>query len=117
MQTVSSASSTCFRLTSVLEWAATVLMPSSLQARRMRSAISPRLAISTFFSIADAPVGYGSNNHDQWLIEFNGLAVFHQNGTNGAGFVRFNLVHHFHGFDNAEYFASLDLLSDLYKGA
>jgi len=31
------------------------LMPSSLQARKMRKAISPRLAIRTFSNIAGSP--------------------------------------------------------------
>ena len=52
MQTVSSASSTCLVLKSAVECTATVLIPSSRQARRMRSAISPRLAMTTFSIIA-----------------------------------------------------------------
>ena len=52
MQTVSSANSTCLVLKSAVECTATVLMPSSRQARRMRSAISPRLAMTTFSIIA-----------------------------------------------------------------
>ena len=48
MQTVSSASRTCIASASAVEWTATVLMPISWQARWMRSAISPRLAISSF---------------------------------------------------------------------
>ena len=52
MQTDSSASSTCLRLASAVECTATVLMPSSRQARRMRSAISPRLAMTIFSSMA-----------------------------------------------------------------
>src|SRR5256714_10139982 len=45
MQTLSSASRTCIASASAVEWTATVAMPSSLQARSTRSAISPRLAI------------------------------------------------------------------------
>jgi hypothetical protein len=48
MQTASSASRTCIASASAVEWTATVLMPISWQARWMRSAISPRLAIRTF---------------------------------------------------------------------
>src|SRR5689334_18043654 len=48
MQTVSSARRTCIASASAVEWTATVRMPISWQARWMRSAISPRLAISSF---------------------------------------------------------------------
>ena len=48
MHTVSSASRTCLVLKSAVECTATVLMPNSRQARKMRSAISPRLAMTTF---------------------------------------------------------------------
>jgi hypothetical protein len=48
MQTLSSARRTCMASASAVEWTATVWMPISRQARRMRSAISPRLAIRTF---------------------------------------------------------------------
>ena len=47
MQTLSSAMRTCMAFESAVEWIATVWMPISLQARWMRSAISPRLAIRT----------------------------------------------------------------------
>ena len=53
MQIASSASFTLLRFTSIAEWTATVLMPSSLQALRILSAISPRLAINTLSSISD----------------------------------------------------------------
>ena len=46
MHTDSSASFTCIAFASAVECTATVAMPSSLAARRMRRAISPRLAIS-----------------------------------------------------------------------
>ena len=48
MQTVSSARRTCIRLLSAVECTAMVLISISRQARSMRSAISPRLAMSTF---------------------------------------------------------------------
>src|SRR5690606_34980957 len=47
MQTLSSASLTCMASESAVECTATVAMPISRQARWMRSAISPRFAIST----------------------------------------------------------------------
>ena len=45
-----------FNVVSAVECTATVLMPSSRQARKMRSAISPRLAIRTLSSIVWALV-------------------------------------------------------------
>ena len=57
MQTVSSASNTCFWLLSAVEWTATVLMPSSRHARCIRSAISPRFAI-TILSIIYLVLGW-----------------------------------------------------------
>ena len=57
MQTLSSAMRTCMALESAVEWIATVWMPISLQARWMRSAISPRLAIRTFLNMASGPAG------------------------------------------------------------
>src|SRR5882672_9462227 len=51
MQTLSSASRTCMASASAVECTATVLMPISRQARWMRSAISPRLAIRIFSNI------------------------------------------------------------------
>ena len=51
MHTDSSASRTCFRSRSAMEWTATVRIPNSRQARRIRNAISPRLAMRTLVSI------------------------------------------------------------------
>src|SRR5262252_2298314 len=51
MHTLSSASRTFIELASAVEWTATVLIPISRHARCTRSAISPRLAISTFSNI------------------------------------------------------------------
>src|SRR5258707_4713779 len=54
MQPLSSASRTCMASASAVECTATVAMPSSLQARRIRSAISPRLAIRILSNIVTA---------------------------------------------------------------
>src|SRR5690348_13013701 len=51
MHTSSSAKRTCSDSRSASEYTATVCTPSSRQARMTRSAISPRLAISTFLNI------------------------------------------------------------------
>src|SRR3546814_2319081 len=50
MHTASSASRTCIASASAVECTATVLIPISWHARWIRSAISPRLAISSFRS-------------------------------------------------------------------
>src|SRR5216684_3573179 len=54
MHTLSSASRTCIASSSAVECTATVGMPSSLQARSTRSAISPRLAMRILSNIAPA---------------------------------------------------------------
>ena len=51
MQMASSAKRTWSDSASAVEWTATVAMPSSLQARITRRAISPRLAMRTFLNM------------------------------------------------------------------
>ena len=55
MQTASSAKRTCSESRSASEKTATASTPSSWHARMMRSAISPRFAISTLENTGDAP--------------------------------------------------------------
>ena len=74
MQIASSARRTCIASVSAVEWTATVLMPISWQARWMRSAISPRLAIRTFW-IAIRPI---YSMIDQRLLIFDRLGVLDQ---------------------------------------
>ena len=50
---------TCFSSRSAMECTATVRIPNSRQARRMRSAISPRLAMMTLVSIGSGPPSGG----------------------------------------------------------
>src|ERR1039458_3342136 len=88
MHTVSSASSTCLVLKSAVECTATVLMPSSRQARRIRRAISRRLA------------------------DLARLAVLGEHGRDPSRFVGLDLVHHLHGFDNAQDLPDLDFAAD-----
>src|SRR5690348_6970004 len=54
MQTFSSAKRTCSASVSAVECTATDRRPKSLQARITRSAISPRLAISTLLNTVDS---------------------------------------------------------------
>ena len=56
MQTLSAARRTYMAAASAVECTATVAMPSSLQARRMRRAISPRLAIRILSNML-CPIG------------------------------------------------------------
>src|SRR5690349_21466079 len=57
MHTSSSAKRTCSDSRSASEKTATVRMPSSLQARITRRAISPRFAIRTFRNMSALPPG------------------------------------------------------------
>ena len=69
MQTVSSARRTCIASASAVECTATVLMPISWQARWIRSAISPRLAIRSFLIAICL-----AEDHER-LVELHRLAV------------------------------------------
>src|ERR1700690_1128818 len=109
MHTVSSASSTCLVLKSAVECTATVLIPSSRHARKMRRAISPRFAMTTF-SIIEL------FDDEQRLAELDGLAVLRQHRRHPAGLVGLDLIHHLHGFDDAEYLSHLDFAADLHEG-
>src|SRR5690606_21671999 len=113
MQTVSSAIARCMSSRSAVECTATVFNPSSLQARMMRSAISPRLAMSTFCIAAS---GSGSGDAEQGLIEFHRLAVVHQDGLDDTGLVRFDVVHHLHGFNDAQHVTGLHSLANFNEG-
>ena len=83
MQTDSSARRTYLASRSASECTTTVLMPSSRQARWMRSAISPRLAIrilsNSWFGVLRGHDGESggrdSADDDQRLAELDRLAV------------------------------------------
>src|SRR5690606_25270404 len=105
MHTDSSAIATCLRFRSTVECTATVLMPRAWQARRMRSAISPRLAMTIFSSM-----GRSSADDEHGLVEFDRLAVFDQDRPHRARDVGLDRVEHLHGFDDAQRVAGLDLL-------
>src|ERR1700712_5621832 len=132
MQTLSSASLTCMASASAVECTATVAMPSSLHARRIRNAISPRLAMrilsnmaswvaSSEWQIANGRQGrtrYSPlairpllNNH-QRFAEFDRLAVLDENLGDGARARRWNLVHRLHGFDDQQRLPDRDLAAD-----
>src|SRR5271154_2604951 len=105
MQTLSSASRTCIASSSAVECTATVGMPSSLQARSTRNAISPRLAIKI---LSNTPL---LDDHQRFAI-FDRLAVFDENLNHGAGTRRRNLVHRLHRLDDDERLAGLHQAAD-----
>ncbi len=49
---------------------------------------------------------------EQRLVKFDGLTIFNQDRFDHAGLVRLDLVHHFHGFDDAQGIADIDVLTD-----
>src|SRR5215210_4496897 len=95
MQTLSSARRTCMASASAVEWTATVAMPSSLAARRMRSAISPRFAIRILSNTALL-------DHEQGLAVFDRLAVLDEDRHHGAGVGGRDLVERLHRFDQQQ---------------
>src|SRR3990172_6292071 len=105
MQTDSSASLTYLASVSATEYTTTVRMPSSRQARWMRSAISPRLAIRIFSNT--------SADEEKRLTVFDRLAVFDQDRLDHARGVGLDLVHQFHRLDDADGLTLFDRLSDL----
>src|SRR5579872_7269431 len=118
MHTLSSASRTCMASASAVEYTATVEMPSSLQARNTRSAISPRLAIRILSNIVPLNMGEWRMASSEWKLfairyslfalldyhqrfaEFDRLAVLDEDLRHGAGARRGNLVHGLHRLDD-----------------
>src|SRR3990170_4181259 len=109
MHTDSSASFTYFASVSAVECTTTVRMLISRQARWMRSAISPRLAIRIFSNT-------GLGDDEQRLAVLHRLPVLDQDGLDDAGGVGLDLVHQLHGLDDAHRLAGLDALPDLDEG-
>src|ERR1700741_3194393 len=82
MQIASSASRTCIASASAVECTATVLIPISWHARWIRSAISPRLAISSFLI---SGINRRLLDDDERLVELDRLAGFDKDRGDGAG--------------------------------
>src|SRR5215475_2923547 len=110
MQTLSSARRTCMASASAVEWTATVRMPISRQARWMRSAISPRLAMRTFSNIVMRPPS--GDDHQHFAI-LDRLAVGEQDLLHRAAVRRGNRVHDLHGLDDEQRLAFGDAIADL----
>src|SRR5579883_1764241 len=83
-------------------------MPSSRQARRMRRAISPRLAMTTFSSMA-----WRLFDYEERLADLDRIAVARHDGGDPARAIGLDLIHHLHGLDDAEHLADLHLIADL----
>src|SRR4029453_15210334 len=101
MHTLSSARRTCMASASAVECTATVEMPSSLHARRTRSAISPGLAIRIL-----------SNDHERGA-ELDRLAVLDENLRHRARARRWDLVHRLHRFDDQKRLSGRHLGADI----
>src|SRR5215469_8511912 len=112
MQTLSSASRTCIADASAVECTATVAMPSSLQARSTRSAISPRLAIKILSNIATVAALFDDH---QRFAKFDRLAVLDEDLRHRAGARRRNLIHRLHGFDDDQRVAGFHLATHFDK--
>src|SRR5690606_3477391 len=112
MHTDSSAIATCLRLRSTVECTATVRMPRAWHARRMRSAISPRLAITTLSSWLRTAMPAASADHEQRLVALHRLAALDQDLEHGAGDVGLDRVEQLHRLDDGKGVAGLDRLAD-----
>src|SRR5690606_22595354 len=111
MHTLSSASRTCMASASAVEWTATVAMPSSLQARRMRRAISPRLAMRILSNMPTALL-----DDEERLAILHRLPVLHQDRRDRAGARRQDVVEGLHGLDEKQLVADLDARAHFDEG-
>src|SRR5690242_15307780 len=138
MQAASSANRTCSESRSTSLWTATVFIPISLQVQMMRQAISPRLAIRIFLNLRglkairnfchkEAQEAQKNGfvlpvllcgltlNTEQRLPVLYRLSVLDVDLDHFSRRFRLNLVHEFHGFDDAHDRCRLDVAADLHK--
>src|ERR1700739_235145 len=103
---------------------ATVRTPSSRHAFRTRSAISPRLATSTLRNI-HIPLAAGLvtphkritlPDGKEWLPKLDGLPIGYEALDELARNVSFDLVHQFHGLDNADDLPFLNVVTGRNEG-
>src|SRR5438093_9302312 len=95
MHTASSANLTCSASVSAVEWTATERIPISRRQRMTRSAISPRLATSTFLNMLGRDL-------EQRLAVLDRRAVLDEDSDHRAGDVGLDLVHQLHRLDDAK---------------
>src|SRR5512132_4700240 len=98
MQIDSSASRTCMASTSAVECTATERIPISRQARRMRSAISPRLAIRILWNTSGSGESSlrRSGDQQQRLAVLDGHAAGDEQPFDAAGSMRLDRIEHLH---------------------
>src|SRR3546814_11493641 len=99
-------------LASSVECTATVRIPISLQARWRRSAISPRLAISTLSNMGLTALFDDQQN----LTELDRLLVLDQDAADAAALVGGNRIHRLHRLDDQQGLAGIDGIADLDEG-
>src|SRR5215471_8555301 len=102
MQIDSSAMRTGRELVSGWEWAITVRMPISRQVRRIRSAISPRLAMRILWNMGAVRPLLERLQQEQGLAELDGLSVVDEDLDDAPADLCVDLVHELHGLDHAE---------------
>ena len=75
IQTLASASLVCMASESAVEWTATVSIPISRQARMIRRAISPRLAIRTLLIMRKMPWLQRSIDDQQKFVKLDRITI------------------------------------------
>src|SRR5262245_3421865 len=85
-------------------------MPSSLQARMMRRAISPRLAMRMRLNM---PIQSAAGvDFEERLVEFDSFAIFAEHGDNFAADLGGDFVEDFHGLDDADGRGGINAVAD-----
>src|SRR5262245_42123034 len=82
----------------------------------MRTAISPRLAMSIFLNMLGNSPGARLLDDEERLAEFDRICVLDQDFSDAPSAVGGDLVHGLHGFDDAQSLAGLDGITYFYKG-
>src|SRR5688500_165418 len=82
-------------------------MPSSRQARMILRAISPRFAIRMRENMERLLL----LDEEERLAELHGLAVLDQDLLDHPAYLRLDLVHDLHGFDDADHLLGADLVA------
>src|SRR4029079_11034072 len=89
------------------EYTATVWIPSSLQARMIRRAISPRFATRMRWNTTSGL------DQEERLVELHRFLILDEHLDDGPGHLRLDLVEDLHGLDEAEHGLGRDPVADL----